>query len=91
MANETEKERIGVWISRSTVKFVDSVWPQRNFKSRSAFVDEAMRRYAQRLQKAALKRQLRAGYKAQAEADRAMVNEWEIASRELIDPDSRTE
>ena len=82
--NENKTERLNITLPTDTVKFIDRVWRKKQFKSRSAFLNEAAQRYATRLDKATLKRQLRSGYKANVINDTDLANEWENASSDVI-------
>ncbi|MHC4149419.1 MAG: ribbon-helix-helix domain-containing protein [Planctomycetota bacterium] len=46
MSDKTGTKRINVSLARRTIEFIDSIWPKKQFKSRSAFLDEATRFYA---------------------------------------------
>ncbi len=81
--NENKTERLNITLPSDTVKFIDRVWRKKRFKSRSAFIKEAAVRYATRLNKATLKRQLRSGYQANVTNDANLVNEWKNASKNL--------
>ena len=81
--NENKTERLNITLPTKTVKLIDRVWRKKQFKSRSAFLNEAAQRYATRLNKASLLRQLRSGYKANIINDADLVNEWENTSKEL--------
>ena len=83
MQIENKIERLNISLPRKTLELIDQVWQQSQFKSRSAFIDEAARRYAIRLQRARLKRKLREGYRARADQSLRLANEWETASTEL--------
>jgi Arc/MetJ-type ribon-helix-helix transcriptional regulator len=89
MANRDKVKRINLVLPESTITLIDKVWPKKNFKSRSAFVDEASRRYVDRLHRANLIRQLRNGYNARAEESQVLVNEWEVVSGELLDDEPK--
>jgi metal-responsive CopG/Arc/MetJ family transcriptional regulator len=84
MPTASNLERINVSLPKRTIVLIDRVWQQARFKSRSEFLDEAARLHAMRLQRTKLKRQLKAGYLARAERDLQLVNEWEVASTELL-------
>lgn len=82
--NENKTERLNITLPTNTVKLIDRVWRKKHFKSRSAFLNEAARRYATRLNKATLIRQLRSGYKANVINDADLVNEWDNASNDIV-------
>lgn len=87
MRTASNLERINISLPKRTVALIDRVWQQARFKSRSEFLDEAARLHAMRLQRAKLKRRLKAGYVARAERDQQLVNEWEVASAEIFGDD----
>jgi len=90
MEVENKTERLNISLPRKTLELIDQVWRQSQFKSRSAFLDEAARRYAFRLQRARLKHKLRDGYRARADQSLYLVNEWETASTELLADETHT-
>ncbi len=84
MANDNKRRRIDISLPEKTIKLIDRIWPQEGFRSRSAFIDEAAQRYTIRMQKANVKRSLRAGYRARAERDLEVVGEWEAANTGVL-------
>ena len=83
MIEKSKTERINISLPKSTLALIDRVWPKKKFRSRSAFLDEAARTHAFRLQKASLKRSLRLGYKKRAGENLELVSLWENSSAEL--------
>jgi Arc/MetJ-type ribon-helix-helix transcriptional regulator len=67
---------------------IDDVREQGQFKSLSEFLNKAARLYAVRWKKASLKKTLRAGYRARAQRDNKLLDEWEASSTELLWGDS---
>lgn len=90
MATRTRSMRIDLSLPKRTVEAVDRFWPRQKFDSRSAFFDEAARWYmkaiGQRKFRDELREELKRGYHAMAEENLALVNEWEVASTELVEP-----
>lgn len=82
LSNKTQ--RFQVTLPATTVMMIDDLRQHGEFKSLSDFLNQAARFYAVRWKKANLKRQLKAGYKAQAQRDSASLSEWETASAELL-------
>ena len=74
---DTTAARLNITLPKSTVELIDKVWPREQFKSRSAFLDEAARKYTQELQKNKLRKTLKAGYLARVEKNLELVREWE--------------
>lgn len=83
MTTDTQTVRVNLSLSKQTVDLVDRLWPSEQYKSRSAFLEDALRWYASHLQKNKLREQLKQGYMARAKRDAALVQEWEVASSEL--------
>jgi metal-responsive CopG/Arc/MetJ family transcriptional regulator len=80
----TKSKRIDITLPMQTIDQVDNTWREFGFASRSAFFNEAAKRFALRLKKANVKRALREGYIARAERDFGLDAELEILSSELI-------
>ena len=80
MANNNKTKRLDITLPTKTIELID----KQGFRSRSAFLDEAAKRYIARLRRSNIKRKLRAGYLSRAERDLDMVNEWEGASSGLL-------
>ncbi len=78
MATKSRK-RINVTLPPETLELIDRV----SKDSRSEFINKAVRFYANRLQRARLKRKLRQAYLERAEEDLAIAQEWEPIEREL--------
>lgn len=90
MSGEAKTKRINVSLSRDTITIIDRVWRQKKFRSRSAFLDEAARHYALRLQGSSLKRQLREGYNVRSQENLALLAQWDAASGELVNAEETT-
>jgi metal-responsive CopG/Arc/MetJ family transcriptional regulator len=84
MGNSNKTKRMNIVLPERTIELIDDVWPQEGFRSRSAFLDEAARKYISRLKRSNIKRNLKAGYLIRAKRDLGMVNEWDVASAELL-------
>ena len=84
MAIQSKTKRIDIVLPEQTIELIDKTWPKQGFRSRSSFLNEAARRYAIRLKKAGIKRNLKDGYISRAERDLGTVSDWEVASTELI-------
>lgn len=84
MALDNKTQRFQVTLPTTTVKMIDEVRQQEQFRSLSEFLNKAARFYAVRLKKASLKRQLRAGYQTRFKRDSELIREWETASSELL-------
>ena len=84
MIIENKTKRMNISLPLKTIELIDQTWPLKGFKSRSSFLDEAARQYAIRLQKASLKRKLKAGYLTRAKRDAGLTKEWNVASSELL-------
>jgi metal-responsive CopG/Arc/MetJ family transcriptional regulator len=87
MIEKVKTERINVSLPKSTLRLIDKVWPNKKFRSRSSFLDEAARTHALRLQRASLKRSLRSGYQKKAKENLDFVSLWESSSNEVISAD----
>jgi metal-responsive CopG/Arc/MetJ family transcriptional regulator len=72
--------RLNITLPRQTVSVIDSAWRQSPFRSRSAFIDEAVRRLAEQVRKGSMKELLKKGYVATAERDRQLIDEWHQTS-----------
>lgn len=66
-------KRIHIILPEKTVALLDRAAPK---GTRSRFIDRAIRHYVETQGKASLRAQLKAGYQANAERDRAMAAEW---------------
>ena len=84
MANDNKRRRMGISLPEKTIKQIDRIWPREGFRSRSAFIDEAVQRYAIQMQKANVKRSMRAWYRARAARDLEVVREWESPNTEVL-------
>lgn len=86
MFADDKTERLNISLRKKTIELIDRVWRQGGSKSRSAFLDEAARQYAIRLQRAKLRRRLKAGYRTRAQRDQALTDEWDApTTRDLGD------
>lgn len=83
MTTGNQTVRVNFSLSKQTIATIDRLWPSEQYKSRSAFLEEALRWHASHLQKNKLREQLKQGYLARAKRDTALVEEWEVASSEL--------
>jgi Arc/MetJ-type ribon-helix-helix transcriptional regulator len=84
MIVNNKTKRFQITLPATTVQMIDDIRQKGEFDSLSAFLNEAARRYAVRLKRATLKRALREGYQARAARDRHAVDEWDVASNELL-------
>jgi metal-responsive CopG/Arc/MetJ family transcriptional regulator len=84
MIEKVKTERVNVSLPKSTLRLIDQVWPNKKFRSRSSFLNEAARTHAIRLQRASLKRSLRSGYKRKAKENLDLLSLWESSSSEVI-------
>ncbi len=84
MAIENKSRRLQVTLPDATVQMIDEILAEAGIKSRSAFLNEAALQYASRLKRAHLKRVLRSGYKARAERDAQVEQEWSHVSKEVL-------
>ena len=80
----TKSKRIDITLPAQTVEHIDKTWKEFGFSSRSAFLDEAAKRFTVRLRRANVKRNLKAGYIARAARDAALSDELELLSSELL-------
>ncbi|MBN1998141.1 hypothetical protein JW935_11345 [candidate division KSB1 bacterium] len=83
MATLKKTRRIDITVPEQVIDQIDSIWPEKGFSSRSAFFTEAVQKYAQRLKKASLKQELKAGYLARSKRDRELNQELEILNHDL--------
>jgi len=84
MAFDNKSQRFQITLPSTTVQMINDIRQQAPFNSLSGFLNEAARIYAVRFKKASLKRRLKAGYLTRAERDRAVADEWDPTSNELL-------
>ena len=73
------KKRINITLSPETLELIDRV----NKSNRSRFIDEAVKIYAHRLEKAKIREKLKQAYLERAEEDLAIAKEWEAVEKKL--------
>jgi CopG family transcriptional regulator/antitoxin EndoAI len=69
----TTYKRINISIPIETLKLLDKMAPP---KKRSQFIAEAITKHAEEIKRLQLRKQLKAGYLANAESDRQIAEEW---------------
>jgi len=75
------RKRINITIPEDTLELIDRIREE----NRSAFINRAVKVYANRLERAKVKNQLKQAYQERAKEDLTAVKEWEPVERELWD------
>lgn len=78
MPTDNKAVPLSLTLPKKTLELADHMWQKEQYKSRSAFVDEAIRWYATALQKKKLRAELIRGYQAHADDDMSVAAEWDI-------------
>ena len=74
----TTKQRVDITLPPQTLRLIEQ-WGEEN---RSAFINDAVRSYVQRLQRARLRKKLKEGYQATALDDLRTADEWDRLGEE---------